>query len=612
MSVIVAVQPNEINHVAADSSVTVILDTEDWIPVPLTETPPMATLGIANTDADTVVINPRVLGVDDNDTIPVTVTNYYGRPANVNVNVTQYDPAFVTLPTTPVTTDACGVAELPAEALEFGTMGELLDVVANASQASGTTSPVGTGSATLRAWGISPESVVNGVPGAELTKADRPAGIYVPESHDDTDLQSAASYWAPFIVHLTSENPLTFIFPDTLQVNTQGDGSGAAVLSGESLNLAGNQVLYVKATKLVDGVKISVADTALQASSFDWLKVTSFGLQGPNDVPQFGTYEYTTLFPNHATPASAGWQIASGGAMALRVNPVANPSDAFVTWGAGPLVGTAIYGVTANFSWHLDVNVVQVSVTTPTSFPAFVPGTATQQNSPVANRILVSSDHLASPGLTWNAAVTFTGPNGNQGVSHIMAGFVQNLKVTSFSGTYGPAPLVTAAPYYGGLTMVGQTFWDHINKGYGKFYAPSSREAAFISGADQLLHPAHTLIQSSDSPGAGPPVFFKNKQVSAMSLIWDFNLFVAATTDEANNVYAAQALATWQFNASGSFNASKIWTSSAPKIPGTLIPQIITPPSRWIASTQDSSQPVVDTTPFNDIIQPPNFIDRWK
>ena len=52
-SVIVPVQPNEINHAGADMSVTVILDTEDWIPVPLTETPPTATLNIVNTDVET-------------------------------------------------------------------------------------------------------------------------------------------------------------------------------------------------------------------------------------------------------------------------------------------------------------------------------------------------------------------------------------------------------------------------------------------------------------------------------------------------------------------------------------------------------------------------------
>ena len=42
-----------------------------------------------------------------------------------------------------------------------------------------------------------------------------------------------------------------------------------------------------------------------------------------------------------------------------------DPNAAQVHWFAGPFVGTAVYEATANFSWHLNVNVVKIVVGMP-------------------------------------------------------------------------------------------------------------------------------------------------------------------------------------------------------------------------------------------------------
>ena len=128
----------------------------------------------------------------------------------------------------------------------------------------------------------------------------------------------------------------------------------------------------------------------------------------------------------------------------------------------------------------------------------------------------------------------------------------------AFNATYGTS---VETPTLNGVSIVGTKYWDSINGTHLRFYSPLPATGA--EGFAQLADPTDDTIASSDSPGGGPPVTQKSIRASAMSLIWDFDLFVVATTDETeitptlqnavDNVYVGQAMTKWTFNASGAF-----------------------------------------------------------
>ncbi len=92
-----------------------------------------------------------------------------------------------------------------------------------------------------------------------------------------------------------------------------------------------------------------------------------------------------------------------------------------------------------------------------------------------------------------------------------------------------------------------------------------------------------------------------------MNLIWNFDLFVVATTDEAekptqaiDNVYVGQALMKWTFNASGPIGQNKIWGGSKNK---AVLPNPSTQnwaDVKWTPLDANSPKPKVDGDRFND------------
>jgi hypothetical protein len=99
-----------------------------------------------------------------------------------------------------------------------------------------------------------------------------------------------------------------------------------------------------------------------------------------------------------------------------------------------------------------------------------------------------------------------------------------------------------------------------------------------------------------------------------MNLIWNFDLFVVATTDETektpttqnpvDNVYVGQAMTQWNFNASGTF-LNEQW-SGDPFNPVRPIPVDTTksaylewPAVKWTATSQ---QPKVSGDSFNSFL----------
>jgi hypothetical protein len=189
--------------------------------------------------------------------------------------------------------------------------------------------------------------------------------------------------------------------------------------------------------------------------------------------------------------------------------------------------------------------VVEVSVATPPR--AFVPGRVIDEVKDVDNAGRnIKLIKAVGPGLTWNAEVTFNGPNGNRGVRQMRASFVQNLKVTRLTGSYNNNTLTSQ--------MQGITYWDTRDNHEGSFYSsPGARPAAFFQNANQNLRTK--IISEDDSPGWGPPMTRNGIQLTSMALVWDFQLYVVGATWDTRNgakqVTAAQAETGWVFNGTG-------------------------------------------------------------
>ena len=151
-------------------------------------------------------------------------------------------------------------------------------------------------------------------------------------------------------------------FPDWMVVNTKADGSGTKIKPRQMLSgLTNGETLYVEVidpsppdmTIGTISARFSIQQggaVALPVNPQATLDVTPFSILGPNDVPQFGKYEYTASYSSGWTgPAGSGWQYAQGGGMAITSIPIPKPWDAFISWGAGPAFGLADYKATANY-----------------------------------------------------------------------------------------------------------------------------------------------------------------------------------------------------------------------------------------------------------------------
>jgi hypothetical protein len=271
------------------------------------------------------------------------------------------------------------------------------------------------------------------------------------------------------------------------------------------------------------------------------VKITSFRWLGPLSVPQYGTYKYTVATP----PKGGKWLDRDNGV----VEAGAGTSAMDIFWIAGPVVGKAVYQAHADYVWDLEVNIVEVVVDAPDPGPAFTPGQVTDAGFDTDNADRrMKLVKAVGPGLKWQAKVTFNGPNGDRGVRQMRAGFVQNLKVTTLTGTYADNTTLTSK-------MQGVTYWDTKDNHQGAFYSsPSANPVAFFQNATAANKTK--VISEDDEPGWGPPTLSNGSQLNSMQLQWDFRLYVVGLTwdrrNTADQTYVSQAEADWTFNGSGS------------------------------------------------------------
>ena len=134
----------------------------------------------------------------------------------------------------------------------------------------------------------------------------------------------------------------------------------------------------------------------------DSLTVNVFTWLGPLNVPGYTRYKYTAA----GGGGDSAWVSASGGTMESPTNLTAN-----VLWGGGPTVGKAFYQASADYTWGLSVNVVQIQFGAPNTVVARGSGWQKEPGS-----VVIYANDLRTKQYAMNATITVanvTGPTVN-------------------------------------------------------------------------------------------------------------------------------------------------------------------------------------------------------
>lgn len=216
----------------------------------------------------------------------------------------------------------------------------------------------------------------------------------------------------------------TLDIPSNLSVWENNDRSNS-VTNTTSLSAVNDRTIYVEGTSTGSGtLKVDWSDgNGLSKSDADRLNLEVFEWEGPLNVPGSCSFEYTA-----SGVSSGGWSAVSGGTLA---SSGSNTSE--VLWDSGPVVGTLTYAANGDYSWDLEVNVVEVKV-----------GTSTMQfnNPPVKDNADDFLIHSSYPSLAMEATTTvdrIEGPSVNgsmRGMKFINIGFIQLVDVIDFRVDY--------------------------------------------------------------------------------------------------------------------------------------------------------------------------------
>ena len=329
---------------------------------------------------------------------------------------------------------------------------------------------------------------------------------------------------------------------------------------------------------------------------------------GPGAVPGNSIYSYTITWDNNVVAPQ--WQIR----ITDPVNPPPDVVTPIVIHGAyyDPSTNTTSETIDLQFgnsvpadvfleAWYggqllasKEILVIKVTVEDPVpSGSAFVAGTpddsgthdantmselerfgltaelnGTQPNGVVTKLVRsgLTPSHPATPGMTWSAKVTLSGPQGNRGVDQIKVGFVQHITFVALRGRYeakdgSEIEKVLAAD------LEGKTYLDVGGQGEAP-WCDTTEPAVFFNASSAPGGNVKT-ISSNDTPANGPPLTLEQVKLADldangigpyhrlvwMGLIFQFTLDVAAETkDELNgaNLFDwGESRGVWSFNGTG-------------------------------------------------------------
>jgi Ca2+-binding RTX toxin-like protein len=297
----------------------------------------------------------------------------------------------------------------------------------------------------------------------------------------------------------------------------------------------------------------------------DSVKVNVFEWTGPLNVPDYSIQKYQAL---GGRPGECAWLDPVGGTVASR--STAPPDNLFVDvkWWGGPQVGEAVYQASADYSWGLKVNVVQVLVADPDSGPAFTPNpngvrARVEGPSPLMEHVYTATVAEQKPqpdgqgaGMLFRAKVTLTGPDptiplGGRGVRWVKGGFIQEASTIQDRGHYMPGNFDVA------WTTEGTTYLDssedpEIGDHLPWYGRPQNVGDPYIDRA--LGDGPVKEIWSWDSPASRLPLWWGSSRISQTLANYTFHDYVVAITTDPRAItdfYSVHADAIWAFDGGG-------------------------------------------------------------
>lgn len=322
----------------------------------------------------------------------------------------------------------------------------------------------------------------------------------------------------------------------------------------------------------------------------DTMRVNVFKWTGPLNVPEHGIFKYTAGPAN--LPAGAKWVEPDGGDISVAENPKA----VTIKWRAGPAVARAVLQVDDNYTWGLNLNVVEVKVEVPDVGQAFKAGTPVDgavEATPQVGKVkhIVSGDPVNDPGLRSRAKVTLTGPLNDRGVKQMRVGFSQNVVLARLRVKYNGIVDARVSSLEGNQVRL-----DGNPQGTKPYYDTKNAASVFFDPSPEMKT---KTLQAEDTPGASIPVFYNKNNVAqndvdSVDLQYDWDLYIiAATTDERNDaheVFVRQAQATggWHWTVNQDLGAGPNYAFT-PNAAAT-----VKPPTGWEeieGPEQDETQP---------------------
>ena len=398
-----------------------------------------------------------------------------------------------------------------------------------------------------------------------------------------------------------------------LWLNDQKEGQ---ITSSYDFNAASPNpdIVYVEGTQTGEGsIMLNWQKNATAAPQLlDTVYYNVWQMSGPQNVPGYGKYVYNVSLPSSISPNPNNFT-AVGGTPSW-FPPLAS-SSAQVQWNSGGDVGELTYNIGNGFSGQWNVNVVQVSVSTPTGERASTPGTPQEfgvvpENGTLLN-LVEAGNWPTTNGLVWNAQVTLTGATSlDWGVSQVQFGFIQNGIGFQNDGTYADGTTLKSS--LDGFITASSPIVDYKFNDANTPWADGNTYT--VSAADGYT----TSIIAADTPRDGPPLYSGQSgaweannahALTYMTLSYSFNLYVCAQTldneNNASSVYTEEAMGSWSFNGSGNVTVNSAaqtvsWIAGA----GAGVAGF----SSWTAVTS-GDQPVTTAPSFNDLLGTETFSD---
>jgi hypothetical protein len=323
----------------------------------------------------------------------------------------------------------------------------------------------------------------------------------------------------------------------------------------------------------------------------DEVKLTSFHMHGPLNVPGHTIYEYTVWNPPLPT---SHWVSSNNG---IVTTSSIGEEDGFpfskadIKWGGEKAIGLARFQVNPNYVWDREVNVVQIDISVDVTDSKLDLIEPTEANKPFHTEFLPYSTISSAPAQTdpgksaMNATfevVRVEGPTRGsspvlRGIKFMQMGLIQNLDVDKMRGIFGNRTPILARV----SNMENAGVLLDADPTSPPWYLPVNAMTTSLGGylypsTDQLILNKKLVI--SDRPrnqAVSDMPIYEDSAITNSELKLDFFVYFAVRTTDVSNlqheIYTQRAVARWYVDASGTYtganaNTYGTWTGDNARV----------------------------------------------